>query len=427
MTPGLNQKTWFNLKTMSLLIKNIKKLIQCRTENISFVSGKDMSFLPSIDNAYLVIKNGKISDFGKMQDFKETGFNEVIDAKDRMILPSWCDSHTHIVFAGNRSKEFIDRIKGLSYEEIAARGGGILNSAKLLQNTSKEDLYNQSNMRINSVIRQGTGAIEIKSGYGLSLESELKMLQVIKQIKDSSKIQVKSTFLGAHAYPNEFKENKDGYIDLVLNKMLPSFSKENLIDYIDVFCEKGYFSPEDTEKIIKEGLKYNIRSKIHVNQFNVLGGVKIAVENNALSVDHLEVLQDDDIKILSKGSTIPVVLPTCSYFLGIDYAPARKLIDAGLPVAIASDFNPGSSPSGNMNFVISTACTKMKLTTEEAINAATINGAYAMGLEDKVGSISKGKIANLIITNKINSIDDIPYNFGGNQIHKIILEGQLIS
>ena len=427
MTPGLNQKTWFNLKKMSLLIKNIKKLIQCRTENISFVSGKDMSFLPSIDNAYLVIKNGKISDFGKMQDFKETGFNEVIDAKDRMILPSWCDSHTHIVFAGNRSKEFIDRIKGLSYEEIAARGGGILNSAKLLQNTSKEDLYNQSNMRINSVIRQGTGAIEIKSGYGLSLESELKMLQVIKQIKDSSKIQVKSTFLGAHAYPNEFKENKDGYIDLVLNKMLPAFSKENLIDYIDVFCEKGYFSPEDTEKIIKEGLKYNIRSKIHVNQFNVLGGVKIAVENNALSVDHLEVLQDDDIKILSKGSTIPVVLPTCSYFLGIDYAPARKLIDAGLPVAIASDFNPGSSPSGNMNFVISTACTKMKLTTEESINAATINGAYAMGLEDKVGSISKGKIANLIITNKINSIDDIPYNFGGNQIHKIILEGQLIS
>ena len=276
MTPGLNQKTWFNLKTMSLLIKNIKKLIQCRTENISFVSGKDMSFLPSIDNAYLVIKNGKISDFGKMQDFKETGFNEVIDAKDRMILPSWCDSHTHIVFAGNRSKEFIDRIKGLSYEEIAARGGGILNSAKLLQNTSKEDLYNQSNMRINSVIRQGTGAIEIKSGYGLSLESEVKMLQVIKQIKDSSKIQVKSTFLGAHAYPNEFKENKDGYIDLVLNKMLPAFSKENLIDYIDVFCEKGYFSPEDTEKIIKEGLKYNIRSKIHVNQFNVLGGVKIA-------------------------------------------------------------------------------------------------------------------------------------------------------
>ena len=412
---------------MSLLIKNIKKLIQCRTEKTPFVSGKDMSFVPSIDNAYLVIKDGKINDFGKMQELKKINTDQVIDAKDRMVLPSWCDSHTHIVFAGDRSKEFIDRIKGLSYEEIAARGGGILNSAKLLQNTSEEDLYNQSKMRINSVIRQGTGAIEIKSGYGLSFESELKMLQVIKQIKDSSKMQVKSTFLGAHAYPNEFKENKDGYIDLVLNKMLPAFKKKNLIDFIDVFCEKGYFSPEDTERIIKEGLKYNIRSKIHVNQFNVLGGVKIAVENNALSVDHLEVLQDDDIKILSKGSTIPVVLPTCSYFLGIDYAPARKLIDTGLPIAIASDFNPGSSPSGNMNFVISTACTKMKLTTEEAINAATINGAYAMGLEDKVGSISKGKIANLIITNKINSIDDIPYNFGGNQIHKIILEGQLIS
>ena len=412
---------------MSLLIKNIKKLIQCRTDKTPFVSGKDMSFVPSIDDAFLLIKNGKINDFGKMQELKKINTDQVIDAKDRMVLPSWCDSHTHIVFSGNRSKEFIDRIKGLSYEEIAARGGGILNSVKLLQNTSKEDLYNQSKMRINSVIRQGTGAIEIKSGYGLSFESELKMLQVIKQIKDSSKMQVKSTFLGAHAYPNEFKGNKDGYIDLVLNKMLPAFKKENLIDFIDVFCEKGYFSPEDTERIIKEGLKYDIRSKIHVNQFNVLGGIKIAVENNALSVDHLEVLQDDDIKTLSKGSTMPVVLPTCSYFLGIDYAPARKLIDAGLPLAIASDFNPGSSPSGNMNFVISTACTKMKLTTEEAINAATINGAYAMGLENKVGSISRDKIANLIITNKINSIDDIPYNFGGNQIYKIILEGQLIS
>ena len=412
---------------MSLLIKNIKKLIQCRTDKTPFVSGKDMSFVPSIDDAFLLIKNGKINDFGKMQELKKINTDQVIDAKDRMVLPSWCDSHTHIVFSGNRSKEFIDRIKGLSYEEIAARGGGILNSAKLLQNTSKEDLYNQSKMRINSVIRQGTGAIEIKSGYGLSFESELKMLQVIKQIKDNSKMQVKSTFLGAHAYPNEFKGNKDGYIDLVLNKMLPAFKKENLIDFIDVFCEKVYFSPEDTERIIKEGLKYDIRSKIHVNQFNVLGGIKIAVENNALSVDHLEVLQDDDIKTLSKGSTMPVVLPTCSYFLGIDYAPARKLIDAGLPLAIASDFNPGSSPSGNMNFVISTACTKMKLTTEEAINAATINGAYAMGLENKVGSISRDKIANLIITNKINSIDDIPYNFGGNQIYKIILEGQLIS
>lgn len=386
-----------------------------------------MSFVPSIDDAYLFVKDGEIKDFGKMQELKMINTDQVIDAKDRMVLPSWCDSHTHIVFSGNRSKEFIDRIKGLSYEEIAARGGGILNSAKLLQNTSKEDLYNQSKMRINSVIRQGTGAIEIKSGYGLSFESELKMLQVIKQIKENSKMQVKSTFLGAHAYPNEFKENKDGYVDLVLNKMLPAFKKDNLIDFIDVFCEKGYFSPKDTERIIKEGLKYNIRSKIHVNQFNILGGIKIAVENNALSVDHLEVLQDDDIKILSKGSTIPVVLPTCSYFLGIDYAPARKLIDAGLPLAIASDFNPGSSPSGNMNFVISTACTKMKLTTEEAINAATINGAYAMGLEDKVGSISKDKIANLIITNKINSIDEIPYNFGGNQIHKVILEGKIIS
>ena len=412
---------------MSLLIKNIKKLIQCRTEKISFVSGEDMSFLPSIDNAYLYVKDGKIIDFGKMQDLKKMKTSQVIDAKGRMVLPSWCDSHTHIVFSGNRSKEFIDRIKGLSYEEIAARGGGILNSAKLLQNTSQEDLYNQSKMRIESVIRQGTGAIEIKSGYGLTFESELKMLQVIKEIKENSKMQVKSTFLGAHAFPIEFKTDKEGYIELILQKMLPAFSNENLIDFIDVFCEKGYFSTNDTERIVKEGLKYNIRSKIHVNQFNILGGIKIAVENNALSVDHLEVLEENDIKILSKGSTIPVALPTCSYFLGINYAPARKLIDSGLPLAIASDFNPGSSPSGNMNFVISTACTKMKLTTEEAINAATINGAYAMGLEDKVGSISKDKIANLIITNKINSIDEIPYNFGGNQIHKIILKGEIIS
>jgi len=412
---------------MSLLIKNIKKLIQCRTEKISFVSGEDMSFLPSIDNAYLYVKDGKIIDFGKMQDLKKMKTSQVIDAKGRMVLPSWCDSHTHIVFSGNRSKEFIDRIKGLSYEEIAARGGGILNSAKLLQNTSQEDLYNQSKMRIESVIRQGTGAIEIKSGYGLTFESELKMLQVIKEIKENSKMQVKSTFLGAHAFPIEFKTDKEGYIELILQKMLPAFSNENLIDFIDVFCEKGYFSTNDTERIVKEGLKYNIRSKIHVNQFNILGGIKIAVENNALSVDHLEVLEENDIKILSKGSTIPVALPTCSYFLGINYAPARKLIDSGLPLAIASDFNPGSSPSGNMNFVISTACTKMKLTTEEAINAATINGAYAMGLEDKVGSISKDKIANLIITNKINSIDEIPYNFGGNQIHKVILKGEVIS
>ena len=412
---------------MSLLIKNIKKLIQCRTDKISFVSGEDMSFLPSIDNAYLYVKDGRINDFGKMQDLKNINTDQVIDAKGRMVLPSWCDSHTHIVFSGNRSKEFIDRIKGLSYEEIAARGGGILNSAKLLQNTSQEDLYNQSKMRIESVIRQGTGAIEIKSGYGLTFESELKMLQVIKEIKENCKMQVKSTFLGAHAYPNEFKNDKEGYLDLVLQKMLPAFSNENLIDFIDVFCEKGYFSTDDTERIVKQGLKYNIRSKIHVNQFNILGGIKIAVENNALSVDHLEVLEENDIKILSKGSTIPVALPTCSYFLGINYTPARKLIDSGLPLAIASDFNPGSSPSGNMNFVISTACTKMKLTTEEAINAATINGAYAMGLENKVGSICKGKIANLIITNKINSIDEIPYNFGGNQIDKVILKGEVIS
>ena len=411
---------------MSLLIKNIKKLIQCRTEDESYVSGKDMSSLPSVDNAFLYIENDKIIDFGEMQDCLYSNVEEVYDAKGSMVLPSWCDSHTHIVYAGDRSSEFMDRIRGLTYQEIAEKGGGILNSAKLLSNTPVEEIYNQSIKRVNDVIKQGTGAIEIKTGYGLNYDSELKMLEVIQEIRKNTKLQVKSTFLGAHAYPKDYKENKEGYLDIIINKMLPDFKKRNLIDFIDVFCEEGYFSKEDTERIIIEGKKYEIPAKIHVNQFNSIGGIEVAVKNKALSVDHLEVLSDIDLNILKQGNTMPVVLPICSFFLGIDYAPARKIIDAGLPLAIASDFNPGSSPSGNMNLVISTACTKMKITSEEAINAATINGAYAMKLSDKVGSITKGKLANLIITKPINSIDEIPYRLGNDNIRDLILNGEKI-
>ena len=425
MILGLNQKIWFNFN-MSLLIKNIKKLILCRTEDESYVSGKDMSSLPSVDNAFLYIENDKIIDFGEMQDCLYSNVEEVYDAKGSMVLPSWCDSHTHIVYAGDRSSEFMDRIRGLTYQEIAEKGGGILNSAKLLSNTPVEEIYNQSIKRVNDVIKQGTGAIEIKTGYGLNYESELKMLEVIQEIRKNTKLQVKSTFLGAHAYPKDYKENKEGYLDIIINKMLPDFKKRNLIDFIDVFCEEGYFSKEDTERIIIEGKKYDIPAKIHVNQFNSIGGIEVAVKNKALSVDHLEVLSEIDLNILKQGNTMPVVLPICSFFLGIDYAPARKIIDAGLPLAIASDFNPGSSPSGNMNLVISSACTKMKITSEEAINAATINGAYAMKLSDKVGSITKGKLANLIITKPINSIDEIPYRLGNDNIRDLILNGEKI-
>ena len=409
---------------MSILIKNIKKLLQIRPVEIKVVSGKDMKELPSIDNAFLLVGDGRIEDFGKMEDCPNINVKDVYDAKGCMVLPSWCDSHTHIVYAGDRSSEYMDRIKGLTYEEIAEKGGGILNSVKLLERTSEEDLYNQSMERINNIIKLGTGSIEIKSGYGLSYDGELKMLEVIKRIKENTDLQVKSTFLGAHAYPKQYKEDKESYLDLIINKMIPDFSSKKLMDFIDVFCEKSYFSKEDTEKIINEGKKYNIPAKIHVNQFNSFGGVEIAVKNKALSVDHLEVLTNDDLKSLKNGNTIPVVLPVCSFFLGIDYAPARKIIDSGLPLAIASDYNPGSSPSGNMNFVISTACTKMKITSEEAINAATINGAFAMNLSDKVGSIAKGKIANLIITNQIKSIDEIPYSLGNNSINKLILNGK---
>ncbi|ULC60907.1 imidazolonepropionase [Flaviramulus sp. BrNp1-15] len=409
---------------MTTLFKNIKELIQVRTEPISFVSGKDMNTLPTIKNAFLVVENGLISDFGSMENCPLNNFSEVIDVTGKMILPTWCDSHTHIVYAGNRENEFVDRINGLSYEEIAKRGGGILNSAKKLQETSEEELYQQSKERLEDVIKLGTGAIEIKSGYGLTFDAELKMLRVIKRLKESYPIKIKATFLGAHALPIEYKENKEGYLQMLIDDIMPQIHQEQLADYVDIFCETGYFSVEDTEQILKAGKKYGLIPKIHVNQFTAIGGVQAGVNNKALSVDHLEIMRDEDINILKNSTTMPVALPACSYFLSIPYTPARKIIDAGLPLALATDYNPGSSPSGNMNFVISTACIKMKMTPEEAINAATINGAYAMGLEKEVGTITLGKNANLLITKHISSYGFIPYSFGSNLIDTVYIKGK---
>ena len=408
---------------MTTLFKNIKELIQVREKSISFLSGKEMNVLPTIKNAFLVVEDGLIADFGEMKDCPNTTFSEVIDATGKMILPSWCDSHTHIVYAGNREGEFVDRINGLSYEEIANNGGGILNSAKKLQVTSEEELYQQSKARLEEVIQLGTGAIEIKSGYGLTKEAELKMLRVIKRLKENYTIPIRATFLGAHAVPASYKGNKEGYLQMLIDEVLPIISNENLADFIDIFCETGYFSVADTELILKAGNKHGLIPKIHVNQFTAIGGVQAGVKYNALSVDHLEEMRDEDIDALQNTATMPVALPSCSYFLSIPYTPARKMIDAGLPLALATDYNPGSTPSGNMNFVVSTACIKMKMTPEEAINAATINGAYAMGLENEVGSITRGKKANIILTKPINSYGFIPYSFGTNQIEKVFLKG----
>lgn len=411
---------------MATLFKNIKELIQVRTTSISFVSGKEMKTLPTIKNAFLVVENGLIADFGEMNNCPDGNFLNVIDAKGRMILPSWCDSHTHIVYAGNREGEFVDRINGLSYAEIANNGGGILNSAKKLQETTENELYQQSKVRLEEVMQLGTGAVEIKSGYGLTKEAELKMLRVIKRLKSNYNIPIKATFLGAHAVPLEYKNDKAGYLQLIIDEILPKVAHEKLADYIDIFCETGYFSVADTELILEAGKKHGLIPKIHVNQFTAIGGVQAGIKYNALSVDHLEEMRDEDINALKNTKTMPVALPSCSYFLSIPYTPARKMIDAGLPLALATDYNPGSTPSGNMNFVVSTACIKMKMTPEEAINAATINGAYAMGLENEVGSITIGKQANLILTKAINSYGFIPYSFGIHQIEKVFVKGKEI-
>jgi len=411
---------------MTTLITNIQELLQIRDSSIRKVSGAEMAVLPSIKNAFLLIENDLISDFGTMENCPKSSVDATIDATGKVVLPTWCDSHTHIVYAGNRVQEFVDRINGLSYEEIANRGGGILNSAKKLNETSEEALYQQSKLRLEEVMQQGTGAVEIKSGYGLTVEGELKMLRVIKKLSKNYDLPIKATFLGAHAFPIEFKENHSGYIDLIINEMLPKIAAENLADYIDAFCETGYFSVEETERIMEAGKKYGLIPKIHVNQFNAINGIKACVKHNALSVDHLEVVTDEDIEALKNTDTMPVALPSCSYFISIPYTPARKMMNAGLPLALATDFNPGTTPSGNMNFVVATACIKMKMTPEEAINAATINAAYAMGISESHGSITVGKKANLIITKKISSFYQLPYAFGTNLIEQVIIAGKTI-
>jgi imidazolonepropionase len=411
---------------MTTLITNIKELIQVEDFPKQMVIGKQMKELPTIKNAFLLIENNLIKDFGLMENIPQLNVDKTINAKGKMVLPAWCDSHTHLVFSGNREQEFVDRINGLSYEDIAKKGGGILNSAKKLQNTSEDNLYEQSVVRIKEIMEMGTGAVEIKSGYGLNKEAELKMLRVIKKLQQNFPITIKATFLGAHALPIEYKNDKKGFLNLVINEILPVVAKENLADFIDVFCETGYFSVSDTEKLLDAAVKHHLKPKIHVNQFTAIGGVQAGIKYNALSVDHLEEMRDEDIISLKNTKTMPVALPSCSYFLSIPYTPARKMIDSGLPIALATDYNPGSTPSGNMNFVISTACIKMQMTPEETINAATINGAYAMGIEKTHGSICKNKKANFIITQPIPSYNFLPYSFGNNLIDKVFIEGKEI-
>ncbi|MEC7645883.1 MAG: imidazolonepropionase [Bacteroidota bacterium] len=412
---------------MKTVIKNIAELVQTETTPKKWVAGKDMQHLNTIKDAFVEIESGVITGFGNMNNW--TGIEnwnktEIIDAEGGMVFPTYCDSHTHLVFATSREKEFVNRIKGLSYEEIAEKGGGILNSATKLQDASEDELFENSLTRLNELIKMGTGAIEIKSGYGLTLESELKILKVIKRLKKSSEITIKSTFLGAHALPKEFQQNKNGYMDLVINEMLPEVAKENLADYVDIFCEKGYFTVDDTKRLLNAANKFGIKAKTHVNQFNAIGGVKASVDLGAISVDHLEQLTEDDIDILSGSRCMPTILPSCSFFLGIPYSPARKMIERGLPIALASDYNPGSSPSGNMNFVSSLGCLKLKMTPEEVINATTINSAYAMGIEKELGSIAIGKKANLFITKPIPNYSYLAYSFGENIIEKTIINGK---
>lgn len=411
---------------MTTLFINIKELLQVENFPKKMVCGKEMKILPTLKNAFLLVENDVIKDFGIMENLPPLIADKTIDVTGKIVLPAWCDSHTHIVYAGNREQEFVDRINGLTYEEIANNGGGILNSAKKLQATSEDDLYKQSAVRIDEVMKLGTGAVEIKSGYGLTKEGELKMLRIIKKLNENYPITIKATFLGAHALPSEFKNNKNAYLNEVITEILPIVAKENLAEFIDVFCETGYFSVDDTERLLKASAKFGLIPKIHVNQFTAIGGVQAGIKYQALSVDHLEEMRDEDIEALKNTKTMPVALPSCSYFLSIPYSPARKIIDAGLPLALATDYNPGSTPSGNMNFVVSTACIKMKMTPEEAINAATINGAYAMGLEKTHGSICKGKKANFIITKQIPSYGFIPYSFGNHQIDKVFIEGEEI-
>ena len=410
---------------MEILFTHIRQLVQVRKAQDGPLCGTQMSELPCLEEAYLLVKEGRIADYGPMENCPELPGIPRKNLAGRIVLPGWCDSHTHLVYAGNRSGEFVDRIKGLSYTEIAEKGGGILNSARLLQATDEEELYRQAAARLEEVIALGTTSIEIKSGYGLTPEAELKMLRLIRRLKQNYAVDIRATFLAAHALPLEYKEKKQAFLELMLGETLKEVSAQGLADYIDVFCESGYFDLEDTRQVLEAGQKHGLPAKIHVNQFNAFGGVGLAVEHQALTVDHLEELRPEDLEALKKSDTLAVALPGCSHFLGIPYTPGRELIDAGVPLVLATDYNPGSAPSGNMNFVVSLGCVKMKLTPEEAINAATLNGAYAMGLEKELGSISIGKKAHLLITQPLESYGEIPYRFAHNLIDEVYLGGEL--
>ena len=415
----------------SQLLINIKQLVNTGS-GIRPLYGKEMADLPCLENAWLLIEGEEIAGFGKMDSLKKDLPNlpgVKTDCNGKLVLPCWCDSHTHIVFAGSRESEFVDKIRGLSYAEINARGGGILNTVQKINEISSDELFRISWKRLEEVASLGTGAIEIKSGYGLSLEGELKMLRVIRQLKEKSSLHIKSTFLGAHAYPLIYRENHAAYIKEIVDEMLPVIAKEKLADYIDVFCEKGFFSPEESEIILRAGLRYGLQPKMHVNQLNATGGVETGIKLNAISMDHLEIMPDEDIsKIKNSGwKGICTLLPAAAFFLRMEFPPARKLLDSGFAIALASDYNPGSAPSGNMNIVIALACIQMKLLPEEALNAATINGAFAMGLGNSLGTISRGKLANLIITSQVPSMEYLPYSFGSNLIDKIIIRGKFIA
>jgi imidazolonepropionase len=416
-----------------LLIKNIGCLVQTEEIPKEKVSGIEMATINSLSDSWLYIKDGVIKDFGVMSEIRSGKFKfsndtfESVDAAGRYVFPSFCDSHTHLVYAGSRETEFTYKIRGLSYEEIARRGGGILNSAKMLHETSENELFNQSMTRINEIIGLGTGAVEIKSGYGLNVQDELKMLRVIKRIKESSPVEVRSTFLGAHALPVEFKDKRDEYVSLVINEMIPVIASGELADYIDVFCDQGFFTVEETEKILMAGMKYGLTAKIHANELGFSGGIQAGVKYNALSVDHLECTGDAEIEALLGSDTMPTLLPGSAFFLGLPDPPVRKMIDAGLPVALASDYNPGSSPSGNMKLIMSFGCIKLKMLPEEVINAVTINSAYAMGISATHGSIARGKVANVFITKKIPSYAFFPYAFGSDLIDTVILKGKIVS
>ena len=410
---------------MSLLIKNIKELIQTEENPVLYRAGKEMQTMHTIKNAWLKTEENKIADFGTMETIGNQTADTVIDAEGCMVFPSFCDSHTHLVYMGSREIEYIDKIKGLSYEEIAKRGGGILNTAKRLHEASEEDLFEDARLRLEEITQYGTGTVEIKSGYGLSTEDELKMLRVIKRLKEKSPLTIKSNFLGAHAVPAEYKGRQNEYVDLIINEMIPRAGEEQLADFIDVFCDKGFFTVEETDRILTAGAKYGLIPKIHANELDYSGGIQVGVKHKALSVDHLEYTGDAEIAALLNSQTMPTLLPGAAFFLGMVYAPVRKMITAGLPVAMASDFNPGSSPSGNMQLVLSMGCIKYKMLPEEAINAVTLNSAYAMGCSRTHGTIARGKIANLFITKPISTYEFMPYAYGSNKVGKVVLNGEV--